>query len=50
MNDKKFLELAKKTLNSYQLCDSCLGRLFREIEKRTTNKQKGEIIRTILKH
>jgi len=50
MNDKKILELAKKTLNSYQLCDPCLGRLFREIEKETTNKQKGEIIRTTLKH
>lgn len=50
MNDKKILELAKKTLSSYQLCDSCLGRLFREIEKETTNKQKGEIIRTTLKH
>jgi len=50
MNDKKILELAKKTLSSYQLCDPCLGRLFREIETETTNKQKGEIIRTTLKH
>jgi len=52
MNDKKNLELAKlakKTLNSYQLCDSCLGRLFRQVKKRASNKQKGELIRTHLK-
>ena len=50
MNDKKNLELAKKTLSSYQLCDSCLGRLFRQVKKRSSNKQKGELIRTTLKH
>jgi len=49
MNDKQLVELAKKTLESYQLCDSCLGRLFRQIEKGSTNKQKGTLIRNNLK-
>ncbi len=49
MKDKKILELAEKTLTAYHLCDSCLGRLFRQIQKETTNKQKGEIIRKKLK-
>lgn len=49
MNNKQLVELAKKTLESYQLCDSCLGRLFRQIEKGSTNKQKGTLIRNNLK-
>ena len=49
MIDKKILELSEKTLERYQLCDSCLGRLFRQIQKGTTNKQKGELIRNNLK-
>ena len=49
MNDKKILERAEKTLTTYHLCDSCLGRLFRQIQKETTSKQKGELIRTKLK-
>ena len=49
MNDKKILEQAEKTITTYHLCDSCLGRLFRQIQKETTNQQKGEIIRKKLK-
>ena len=48
MNDE-ILMLAKKTFDNYQLCDSCLGRLFRQVKKGPSNKQKGELIRTHLK-
>ena len=48
MNDKT-LTLAEKTVSAYHLCDSCLGRLFRQIEKGSTNKQKGTLIRNNLK-
>lgn len=48
MNDK-ILTLAEKTVSAYHLCDSCLGRLFRQIEKGPTNKQKGTLIRNNLK-
>jgi len=49
MKDNKILEIAEKTISTYHLCDSCLGRLFRQIQKETTNQQKGEIIRKKLK-
>lgn len=45
-----FLTLAKKTIDTYQLCDSCLGRLFRQIKKEGSNKEKGRYIRKILKN
>ncbi len=48
MNDK-ILTLAEKTVSAYHLRDSCLGRLFRQIEKGSTNKQKGTLIRNNLK-
>ena len=48
MNDKTLM-LAGKTVSAYHLCDSCLGRLFRQIEKGPTNKQKGTLIRNNLK-
>lgn len=48
MNDKTLM-LAEKTVSAYHLCDSCLGRLFRQIEKGPTNKQKGTLIRNNLK-
>ena len=48
MNDK-ILTLTEKTVNAYHLCDSCLGRLFRQIEKGPTNKQKGTLIQNNLK-
>jgi len=47
--NNKILTLAEKTVSAYHLCDSCLGRLFRQIEKGTTNKQKGTLIRNNLK-
>jgi len=49
MKDKKILEQAEKTLTTYHLCDSCLGRLFRQIKKGSTNKQKGALIQNNLK-
>jgi len=48
MNDKTLM-LAEKIVSAYHLCDSCLGRLFRQIEKGPTNKQKGTLIRNNLK-
>ena len=48
MKDKKILETAEKTLDRYQICDCCLGRLFRQIETGLTNKQKGGLIRNHL--
>ena len=48
MNDKT-LTSAEKTVSAYHLCDSCLGRLFRQIEKGSTNKQKGTLIGNNLK-
>lgn len=48
MNDKTLM-LAEKTVSAHHLCDSCLGRLFRQIEKGPTNKQKGTLIRNNLK-
>ncbi|UCD13060.1 MAG: tRNA pseudouridine(54/55) synthase Pus10 [Thermoplasmatales archaeon] len=49
MKDKKILKMTEKILNKYQLCDCCLGRLFRQIEIGKPNKQKGESIRNNLK-
>ncbi|HEC81327.1 MAG TPA: hypothetical protein ENI42_02720, partial [Thermoplasmatales archaeon] len=37
--------LANKILSKYKLCDSCLGRLFAHVDKRVTNKEKGEKLR-----
>jgi tRNA pseudouridine synthase 10 len=50
MNSQIDLELTKKTLHKYKLCDSCLGRLFKSVEKGITNKKRGELTRDILKH
>ena len=42
--------MAEKTLDKYQLCDCCLGRLFRQIETGSRNNQKGELIRNNLEY
>jgi len=40
----------KQLLNDFQLCDSCLGRLFRKEFKDGSNSQKGQFIRKQLHH
>ena len=45
MNSKEIFDNAEKALSSYQICDACLGRIFRQIAKGKSNKQKGEVIR-----
>jgi tRNA pseudouridine synthase 10 len=50
MIDRTTLEVAEETLNKYSLCDACIGRLFRQVEKGSANKQKGKLIRNSLKH
>ncbi|UCF13078.1 MAG: tRNA pseudouridine(54/55) synthase Pus10 [Thermoplasmatales archaeon] len=50
MKDKKILETTVKTLDRYQICDCCVGRLFRQIETGLTNKQKGRLIRNYIKY
>ena len=49
LNDKKVLNITKKFLLKYDLCDFCLGRTFAKVETGLTNKKRGKIIRTNLK-
>jgi len=49
MKQADVLDLAKKTINRFRLCNSCLGRLFREIEKDSSNYEKGELLLNLLK-
>jgi len=42
------LETAQQIRNEYPLCDSCLGRLFREIQDHSSNQEKGEYLRSQL--
>ncbi|MFO7677047.1 MAG: tRNA pseudouridine(54/55) synthase Pus10 [Thermoplasmatota archaeon] len=44
MNTKS-ISSAKKVIESYDLCDSCLGRLFSDVHKGISNKEKGVLIR-----
>jgi len=48
MDTQENRKLIERTLHKYQLCDSCLGRLFRYGEKGIINKKRGELIRDIL--
>ena len=41
--------IAEKIINEFSLCDSCLGRLFRGENKKSSNKKKGQLIRDGLK-
>jgi len=47
--NKKILEIAEKTVNKYDLCDHCIGRIFAKIETGLDNRKRGEIIRDYLK-
>jgi len=49
MKRTKILDIANKTIKKYRLCDNCIGRLFRQLNKGVSNKQKGESIRRNLK-
>ncbi len=49
MKKTKILDIANKTIKNYQLCDNCIGRLFRQLNKGVSNKQKGESIRRNIK-
>ena len=46
----EIINQAKQLLYEYRLCDSCLGRLFREEVREGTNLQKGQSIRKQLNH
>jgi len=48
LGNKKILNIAKKVLLKYKLCDHCLGRVFAKVEKGLTNKERGKILRTNL--
>ena len=49
LNDKEIINIAKKTLSKYKLCNHCLGRIFAKIGKGITNQKRGETLRNILK-
>ena len=44
MIDNKISDIAKKTLKTYTICDSCLGRLFRQVEYNSSNKKKVNLL------
>ncbi|HEC94794.1 MAG TPA: tRNA pseudouridine(54/55) synthase Pus10 [Thermoplasmatales archaeon] len=43
--DAETLGFAEKILTKYRLCDSCLGRLFANVEKGMLNKERGVFLR-----
>jgi len=45
----KINEYANKILCEYQLCDACFGRIFRDVKKGLSNKEKGQYLREKLK-
>ncbi|MFH1101937.1 MAG: tRNA pseudouridine(54/55) synthase Pus10 [Methanobacteriota archaeon] len=45
MKESELLHRAEKTLTSYPLCDSCLGRVFRLSNNHVSNAQRGKHIR-----
>jgi len=47
--DKNVIDVAKKTLLKFNLCTSCLGRVFAKIEQGMTNKERGDKINAYLK-
>jgi len=49
MQNEKTLDDIKNLLINHDLCDSCIGRLYRDIEQGSSNKHKGEIIRKQIK-
>ncbi|MEM0232379.1 MAG: tRNA pseudouridine(54/55) synthase Pus10 [Candidatus Methanomethylicaceae archaeon] len=42
------LEIVKKILSKYPLCDSCLGRQFGGLLKGVTNKERGRVLKFVL--
>ena len=45
LTDKEILNVAKKILTKYDLCDNCFGRVFAKIETGLTNKKRGQLIK-----
>ena len=45
LKDDKIVELAKKTISRYKLCNNCLGRLFARLELGSTNEIRGKKLR-----
>lgn len=45
MIDATTRSLGETIFNRYSLCDSCIGRLFRTVQKGVSNKEKGTLIR-----
>lgn len=43
--DVEIMEFAEKIFTIYRLCDSCLGRLFAQVEKGMLNKKRGSFLR-----
>jgi tRNA pseudouridine synthase 10 len=49
LNNKEILNIAKKIVLKYDLCDNCLGRIYAKIETGITNKKRGQIIKKEIK-
>ena len=49
LNNDKVLLQTKKLLDKYKICDRCLGRLYRNLGPRISNKEKGEYLRKKIK-
>jgi len=49
LNNKEILNIAKKIVSEYDLCDNCLGRVFAKLETGLTNKKRGQIIKKEIK-
>jgi len=47
--NKQILLQAQKVLDNYKICDRCLGRLFRKIDGKTNNIERGEYLRKKIK-
>ena len=45
LNNKKIMKIAKELFKKYQICDNCLGRLFKKIEANSENEDIGERLR-----
>ena len=49
LKDKEIQQIARKYIKNFDLCDSCLGRIFYKLDNNITNKNRGEKIRKSLK-
>ena len=50
LTDKEILNVAKKIVSKYDLCDNCLGRVFAKLETGISNKKRGQIIKKEINH